>query len=422
MGTSYNELMIWGKKKALKMARSPQLHLKTSLRQSLAITQNLRQALKILQMPQLELAQWLREEVEKNPLLELETPLTKGTSLELPSLPSLQDHIMAQIRETFLLPIEKEIAIKIFEDLDEKGFITKPLEHWNLIFDIPVENIIQKLQTFDPPGIFARNLQECLLIQLREKNEDAYQIIQNHFEDLLKGRFKKIDKTKLNQALQIISHLNFRPASLFHHETVPLVKADLSISKIDKNWMIETIEEEWPTFTLKKDYIKLCSFDPQEKQSIRQWTQSAHTIFHSLKRRQQLLIKIGTFLVQRQKNFLDQKGGLEPLTIQELAKHLSVHESTISRALDGKYAMTPRGFLPLHALICVSPLAQTAKQLLEKLISQEDKKEPMTDEDLMKQLQLAGIKIARRTIVKYRHQLKIKAAPLRKYTKSFSQE
>lgn len=414
-----------GKRKGkIEMGHSPQLHLKTSLKAHLVMTQGLRQALEILQMPHLELAEWLREEIEKNPLLELETTTKKNSSTEeivrVAAPLSLHEHLMAQIREAFPHFEDHDIAIKIMELLDERGFIVESIEVLELILDKSreqIKTILEKLQTFDPPGIFAHNLKECLLIQLKQ-NSLGQQIVGEHFDDLLKGKFKKIKniigEEEFIKTLKQISRLNFRPVALFSTEKVPLVKADLSISKTNNVWVINTIEDEWPKFQFHEEYLSLKSFSREEKDNLRNWAGSARSIFRSLKKRQQLLIEIGDFLVRKQKSFLDQKGELAPLTVQDLAEHLQVHESTVSRALSNKYAMTPRGFLPLHSLFCASPLAQTAKLLLEKLVATEDKKEPLTDEELMKELKAAGVNLSRRTVVKYRHQMKINAAAHRK--------
>jgi RNA polymerase sigma-54 factor len=376
-------------------------------------------------MPQTELAQWLRKEIEKNPLLEIEASSIKGLREDVPSQPSLYEHLIEQIREQFSHPEEVEIAKEILEELDEKGFITKDLQELSHQVNQPIEmvkSVLSNMQAFHPSGIFARNLQETLLIQLKNKNQEntlAYKIIQNHFEDLTKGKLKKIKEKEeegdFKTALKKIGSLNFRPASLFHQEIIPLVKADLSIAKAGNQWMIETVEDEWPELKFHEDYLSLSTQSKEEKNFIDQCFSSAHSILYSLKRRQQLLIQVGAFLVRKQKIFLDQKGPLKPLSIRDLAKHLNVHESTVSRALSGKYAMTPRGFMPLHDFFCTSPIAQTAKQKLQQLIEQEDKTKPMTDEELVTCLQKEGVKIARRTVVKYRHQLKINAASRRKY-------
>ena len=412
------------------MGLSPKLNLKTALQNHLIITQSLRQALEILQMPQVELGQWLREEIEKNPLLELEASSPpKNTISEftsIPAQPSLHDHLLKQIREAFPLFEDQQMAEKILEELDERGFISEtsqPLEMLLNASQNQVKTILEKLQTFDPPGIFAYNLKESLLLQLKAKNEISsisYQMIENHFQDLLQGKLKKIQKKigelEFTKALERISHLNFRPAATFRQEKVPLIKADLSILKINNIWVIHTIEDDLPKFELHEDYLSLTSNSKEEKDVLRNWAHSAHSIFRFVKRRQQLLVQIGNFLVRKQKNFLDQTGELNPLTVQELADHLQLHESTVSRALADKYVMTPRGFLPLRSLFCSSPLTQTAKQLLQKLIATEDKTHPMTDEQLMNELKNIGLKLSRRTVVKYRHQLKIHTASRRKYT------
>lgn len=406
------------------MGLSPKIHLKGSLSAHLVMTQSLRQALKVLQMPHLELAEWLREEIEKNPLLELDTAISKKSStqdiISIAAPLSLHDHLMAQVREAFPLIEIQEIAQKIMEYLDEKGFIAESIDTLALILnktEAQIKAVIDKLQTFDPPGVFAHNLKESLLIQLKN-DPSTHEIVNKYFDDLLKKKFKKIKtlvgEIEFKKTLKKIARLNFRPAALFSQEKAPLVKADLSISKINNTWVINTVEDEWPKFQFHEDYLKIKSFSREEKENLKNWANTARSIFRSLKRRQQLLIEIGDFFVRKQKAFLDQKKELAPLTVQQLAEHLQLHESTISRALSNKYAITPRGFLPLHSFFCASPQAQTAKQLLQKLIAAEDKNNPMTDEQLMRELKAAGLNLSRRTVLKYRHQMKIHAASHRK--------
>lgn len=380
-----------------------------------SITFSLRQALDMLQMPQQELAQWLLNEIERNPLLE-HNPASVHTYSKDVSLieapPSLHDHLMSQIRERFALPEERALAVCALKHLDERGYFSPIPE--NISFDA----ILPILQSFDPPGIFARDLRECLLLQLKP-DSPAYRIVHRCFKDLLHGRFEAIKKktglTDLAPAIQALARLTLRPSDLFRIEINTPAIADLSISKIGKTWIVESREEELPKITLRTDYLALSPESSEEKRSLRSWTAAAKWLFRSLKRRRLLLLEIGAFLVRKQAAYLEQKGSLQPLTLQELSHHLHLHESTLSRALAGKHALTPRGFLPLRSLLATAPEADLAKQALQKLIAQEDKKNPLSDAEIVARLKETGLTLARRTIAKYRKNLKIGPASRRKH-------
>jgi RNA polymerase sigma-54 factor len=246
----------------------------------------------------------------------------------------------------------------------------------------------------------------------------AYKIVSHCFEDLLHGRFGAIQKKtgikNLAPLIQELTRLNVRPADLFRQEPNPPIIVDLSISKIDKTWLVELNDEELPKFHLRTDYLWLKPESAEEKESLRGWATSGKWLLRSLKRRKSILLEVGMLLVKRQAAYLEHIGDLKPLSIQELAEHVHLHESTLSRALAGKYAKTPRGLLPLRGLL--STASEPAKIALKKLIAQEDKKKPLSDEEIVKELQKTGMRLARRTIAKYRAELKIGPASRRKYT------
>jgi RNA polymerase sigma-54 factor len=376
------------------------------------MTFSLGQALAMLELPQAELASWLLSEIEKNPLLELEPrthsiPFKDFAEIEAPK--TLYDHLLQQIRERFSSPEEQSDAIHLLENLDERGF---------LAMQPPDCQLLATLQTFDPPGIFARDLRECLLLQL-DPGSFAYKIVSHCFEDLLHGRFTAIrQKTgigDLASSIQTLSRLNARPADLFRQEINPPIIVDLTISKIDKTWVIESNDEELPKFHIRSDYLSLSPNSPEEKESLCGWATSGKWLLRSMKRRKSILLEIGVFLVKKQASYLEQKGDLQPLSIQELSESVHLHESTLSRALSGKYAKTPRGLIPLRSLL--STVSDPAKIALQKLIAHEDKKNPLSDEKLAALLETGGMKLARRTIAKYRAELKISPASRRKYLK-----
>lgn len=404
------------------MSQRPSLNLTPERRQIMTFA--LRQALEILQMTQLDLAQWLTKEIEKNPLLELDGFYGKRKFAgELIAPVPLYDHIQTQIRENFLNDEERKMAQEFVEHLDEKGFITCSLEEVSKLFNRSAKQVLTTLQTFDPPGIFARNLQESLLIQLKAKGKEntlASQLIEKCFEDLLNGRYgnikKKLKRTDLREAINDLSSLTMRPAQVFKQEPITPIYPDLRLEKVDGGWTLELIEDELPKFHIQTEYLEIEAESEEEYEALRTFKTQAKWIFRSLSRRRKMLKELGRILVCKQAAFLDQKKPLKTLTIKELSEKLGIHESTLSRALAGKYMSTPRGIIPLRSLISSDPSAKNAKDLLEKLIRNEDKKNPLTDDQLAKELKTNGFQVARRTISKYRSLLKIGSASQRKHS------
>lgn len=398
----------------------PRLILKMAPERRLIMTFALRQALEILQMPQQELGQWLLNEIEKNPLLELKSASSgKRFEIDVASPPNLYEHLLSQIRENFSDPKDQLLATIILEHLDERGFISTPLE---TITPKPYEKVLSILQTFDPPGIFARSLQEALLLQLRAKGKSdtlTYTLVETCFDDLLHGRYtlmkKKLNSQDLAQAITDLARLSLRPAQAFHHEPITPIYPDIQICKIDTGWTVQLIEDELPKFHIQNKYLELEPETKEEKESLRDFKIAAKWICRSLNRRRKLLHEIARILVCKQSAYLEQKGPLAPLTIKELSETLEVHESTLSRALSGKFANTPRGIIPLRFLITATPEAQSARDILETLIRNEDKDKPFSDDELAQALKAKGHPIARRTISKYRSQLKIGSASQRKH-------
>ncbi len=399
----------------------PRLFLKLAPERRLIMTYALRQSLEILQMTQLELSQWLNNEIEKNPLLEFSPVAKYRFNLEIPSSLTLHEHLQAQIRDHFPHPHDRLIAQAFLEHLDDRGFLTAPLETLAAYFKKPLEPILATLQTFDPPGIFARNLQESLLLQLKAIGKTAslaYQLVDTCFDDLLHGRYcaikKKLGAAQLAPAMHDLARLSLRPSTSFSQEPITPIHPDLLITKIDKGWTLQINEEDLPQFHIQSDYLDIMPDTPEEQQALRNFKTQAKWLIRSLTRRRKLLLEIGRIFIKKQAPYLHQKGPLQSLTIRELAETLEVHESTLSRALSGKYASTPRGLIPLRALITSAPAAETARGILEKLIAGEDKQNPLTDEQLAQQLKVKGFPIARRTIAKYRTQLKLGSASQRK--------
>lgn len=388
------------------------LKLGLTFERRMVMTTSLRQSLDILQMPQMELATWLLSEIEKNPLLEPVGPPFNPLVVEqkeLESKESLYDHLKSQIREAFPEGKLREKAEELLHTLDEKGYLESPLPEG-------AEKVLPILQTFDPPGIFATSLQECLLLQLKAKNlvdSPVFRLVKDFFSDLLEGRYAQIKKKiDLTDAIQKLSQLQLRPVSSFQSECAPSLIADLRILHIEGKWIIEIPDRAFPQFQIIR--YELENFSKEEKKCVREWTYQAKWISHCVKRRQQLLLKIGAYLVRKQSGYLHRQENLKPLSMKEAAKDLEMHESTLSRALSGKYAETPRGLILLRSLIHAAPQALSAKEWIKQLCEKE--KTPLTDSEISELLAKQGISIARRTIAKYRKSLKIGSARNRPYS------
>ncbi len=399
--------------------------LQASCQQKLILTQGMQQSLAILQLSQVELGELIAEEIEKNPLLEVEQEgfqrKSKGQTPDfvfpdIEAKPSLDEWITGQIRDSFEQPRELEIALELSGLLDEKGFLPMDLSPEQV-------QILPQLQRLDPPGIFAQSCREGFMIQLERSGKSeslAHKLVSHCYEDLLHKRFGKIEKLlhcsseELTKAIQILAKLSTRPAASFCMPPVQTVYPDLQVTKEDEKWEIQANEEALPKFRMKEDYSGLSGLSKDQKELMKGFAMSGKWLMQSIARRRELLLSIGTHLVKTQTAFLNQEGPLVPMCPAELATLFGVHESTISRALADKYLECPLGSIPLRSLISTHG-NDPAKQLLQKLILQENKKQPLTDDQLAEELNKSGHKVARRTVAKYRMLCKIGSASTRKH-------
>lgn len=405
------------------------MDLNISLRQSIKPQMSfaLKQAIEILELPQLELAQWIREEIEHNPLLEEKNSV--GYQFDgnetISQEPSLYESISQQIQESELTEEEQKTALELYSFIDDKGFFHTELKEIADLLHISLEKlqyIVEVLQTFQPPGIFAKNLRESLLLQLKaigELKSISYQLIDHYFADLLRGRFKllekKLGKHSLKQASNLLSRLSLRPASSFSKEPEAVVSPDLKMTYVDEKWMVEVLEEDLPVLEINADYLTLQGESKEERDSLREWTTQAKWLFRSLKRRKKILTDLGLFILKKQNAYLEQKGPLKKIPLREAADELELHLSTLSRAIQGKYISTPQGTFPMRSFFSHSSHFSPVKQALLEIVQNEDKSKPLSDTELVLALQKQGITIARRTISKYRQELKISSQSARKH-------
>jgi RNA polymerase sigma-54 factor len=405
------------------MTHRPKLH--TYQERRLAMTFRMQQALAILQMPQEELSSLIQEEIDKNPLLKEIPKVKKNVPFpDIAATESVYDKIQEQIRERFLEKKERKIAEKIYSFLDEKGFLSAPIEEIAHELNIPIakaDTVLSVMKTFEPHGIFAKNLQESLLIQLKAHGEEktsTYTLIQDHFSDLLHHRYhliqKKCGALDLPEAIEKLALLQLRPLDHLKREITRPIIVDIAIKKTEQGWAVKTIEDEIPTFELHSDYDTIETLNVAEKETIQMWKSQGKWLLHALSRRRKILLQIAIRLTAIQSQYLSLSGKLKPITTQELACDIGVHESTISRAISEKYAETPRGILPLKSLLSKSPETGDVKKLLLELVNAENKSKPLTDDELAHAINGRGHKIARRTLSKYRKELKIRSSQARK--------
>jgi RNA polymerase sigma-54 factor len=425
------------------------LNLRLKTQQALILTLGMQQALHILQLPVTELAGWLQCQIEQNPALQFDESPSDDDFSELnleadgfeilnhldetfvqsvfpdESIPeekqisapsSLHDHLMAQARVVLTDPEMLHKAEEIIGHLDSRGFIGDCF---------PDMDILKIVQTFDPPGIAARNLRESLLIQLEllgKKTTLAYQIIENHFEAIMKGKLSYVAQqiqstpSRLTALLKHeISSLNFHPGSQFRSDPSPSIIPDIFVEQMGKNWNIKINETFLPRFTIAAPSPEISNFYSEAK-----WIQTI------LERRGEILRKITSYLLEKHASFFQgTTTNIEPFTLQEMSQKLNLNESTIGRAVKDKYLSCPQGIFSLKHFFPHSATKGTetshldAKKLLKHLIDQEDKKHPLSDLTLAQAMAEAGIPCARRTIAKYRKSLKIPTASLRKGYFSF---
>jgi RNA polymerase sigma-54 factor len=417
------------------------LELSPKLQQKLMVTAGLQQALQVLQMPIIELAEWVKIQIEHNPLIEYQevrkacAPSEEAQEIDFDKKSfsilddldetftgavfpeekvekqaaspayqaSLFDHLMTQAQEAFTSKADLQKAEMIIGSLDQRGFLGEGS------FD---EKILSVIQTFDPLGIAARDLRDSLLIQLRLQQKEKsplYLAVRDQFDNLI----------QMKKFYAELATLDFCPARRFHTELAPPLIPDVSVEKIADGWHIEINELPLPQFRLSS----ISSSEKSDQAYIRRHLAEGKWLLRILRRRHQTLKSIVLFLLKKQIDFFNgQPHKLHPLTFQEVAQELGLHESTIARAVGHKVIACPHGLFALRIFFSqgLSTASgqkisnRTAQTLIKEMIAREDKTSPFSDEALAHQLLSQGIKIARRTVAKYRQKLRIPSASDRK--------
>ena len=475
------------------MAISQKLH--TKLVQKLILTPSLQQAIKLLPMSTLELADLLNQEMVENPLLEevpteelqpaeqqqpekqeaqpaVEKPDTwddadydyffgdylddgyrSRTPSEVKELPpientlssaaSLSDHLLWQLAMQTEEEQVKDIGGAIVGNLDDDGYLVASVEEIAAMGEWPVaevEKALQHVQTFDPIGVAARDLQECLWLQIRHlglEGTPSEKIVTEHLRLLQNHQVPEIARKlgmpieELKEHIEIIRNLDPKPGSRYNPSQSQYVIPDVYVVKVEDQYVAMLNEEGLPQLRISPVYRRLLDKSGQASTEeagetrayVKDKFRSALWLIKSVDQRQKTIHKVATSIINFQREFLDQ--GIEylrPLVLRDVANDIGMHESTVSRVVNNKYMHTPQGVFEMkyffHSGISSSygesVSSVTIKQRIRKIIENEDPRKPLSDSKIVSILQKEGLMLARRTIAKYREELKIPTSNQRK--------
>ena len=356
--------------------------------------------------------------------------LTAGTSFA--------QMLMDQARESDLTDDQRAIAELIIGNIDDYGYLKATVEELSASNNLPAEKIAEVLkviQTFDPPGVGATDLRQCLMLQLERKAQQEsleYRIIRDFMEALGKRRIPEIargtgcDVDEVQESLAKIARLEPRPGRAFLPDTEQYVAPEVFVTKVGEDFAVATNNDNVPHLRISnvyKDLMAQGENNAEVKNYIREKIRAGKFLIKSLHQRQQTISNIGKEIVKRQRDFMD-KGvaHLKPMTMAQVADVVGVHETTVSRAVSGKYMETPQGIYEMKFFFTAG--LQTAsgagvsntsvKDMVVELFKAENPNKPLSDQEVVKMLGEKGINIARRTVAKYRDELNILPSNLRK--------
>ncbi len=357
---------------------------------------------------------------------------------------TLGDHLLWQLNLTRLSDTDRVIAIAIIDATDDNGRLTAPIEDiWSgLAADLEVEldemmAVLHRLQQFDPPGVCSHDLRECLLVQLHQLPSDTpylaeARLVVNRYINLLGNRDyaqlirrSKIREPELREVLALIQSLNPNPGQSIGTDNTEYVVPDVFVSKKNGAWVVELNPDIAPRLKINSDYAGLVkrADNSADNTYMRDSLQEARWFLKSLQSRNETLMKVATRIVEHQRGFLEYgEEAMKPLVLHDIAEAVEMHESTISRVTTQKYMHTPRGIFELKYFFSShvntasgGECSSTAiRALIKKLIAAENPRKPLSDSKITSLLAEQGIKVARRTIAKYRESLVIPPSNERK--------
>lgn len=464
------------------------------LSQQLIITPQLQQAIKLLQLSRLELVETIHEELETNPVLEegqeetaereegeIEAEAAQETYAEVeitekvredfdweayleeyntsapvlverdpgqdyPSYeqrltrkPSLEDNLIWQLRLSGLDDDEKEIGAAVIGNLNRDGYLVATIEEiaeMTAVTPEQVEKVLRKVQTFDPPGVAARDLRECLLIQahnLALPNGLVIDIIQNHLHFLENRNYQglvralKKSQEEVKEAVDIILGMDPRPGSAYTEDDVQYISPDVFVIRVDDEFVVLLNEDGMPKLKVNPYYKEALGRNSDvsgdTKEYIQSKLRSAAWLIKSIHQRQRTLYKVAQSIVNFQRDFFERGvSHLKPMVLRDVAEDVGMHESTISRVTTNKYMHTPQGIFELkyffnssiNSVVGDAVASESVKEQIRRIVREEDPGKPYSDQEIVDLLKRDNIRIARRTVAKYREMLGILPSHKRK--------
>jgi RNA polymerase sigma-54 factor len=465
--------------------------MRPELQQRLVMTPKLQQAIKLLQMPALELQQKLKQELLHNPLLEDVEEADEEEDIQEPEAKvaedgddgefkagedeidwdsylkdgfemgaheigereetedfyervpvvrsSLQDYLISQLRMTVASPEEIKIGEFIIGSVDRNGFLTCSVEDiagFTGADTKQVADVLAVIRTFDPSGVGAADLRECLLLQLeREGLSDslAARLVTDHLDNLLEKRYREIARSlkktvkEIQAAAEVVAGLDPRPGARYSSEEPRYIVPDLVVDKVEDEYFVQINDKNVPRLRVSRAYRDILSGARRKSKTeadyVRKKLDSARWLIKTIDQRRRTMVKVMEAILDAQRNFFDRGvEHLKPLTLQQIANVVGMHESTVSRVTNGKYVQTPRGVYELKYFF--SPGLKTdngedasskrIKARIKEIVDGEDSKRPLSDQDIAARLKNEGFSVARRTVAKYRDQLGVLRARMRK--------
>jgi len=370
-------------------------------------------------------------------------PAFRGDGEEMPSLeatltkpPSLHDHLAWQLKMSNLTPDRLEIGMEILGNIDADGYIKDPpIEE--LAADLGVdpvvcEEVLEKIQSFDPTGVGARSLAECMLIQAVAAGQDddlVVKMIKSHLGNLEKKNYQAIARDlkqpleEIYEAAKVIMEFDPRPGRQYSSDDPHYVTPDVYIHKVGDKYFVVPNDDGLPKLKISGFYKNAMGNSAASKDYVQDKLRSAQWLIRSIQQRQRTIIKVAESILKFQREFFD-KGiaHLKPLILRDVAEDIGMHESTVSRVTTSKYVHTPQGIFELKFFFNSGIsrtngedlASQAVKSKIKELVDAEDPKRPHSDQKIVELLKKGGIDIARRTVAKYREQLGILSSSKRK--------
>ena len=352
---------------------------------------------------------------------------------------TLQQHLLEQLNQAAVSPEKHAAAEYLIGSINDRGFLDSPLETLASLSEFSLKELRSAqslLQGFDPPGVAVEDLRESLLLQLTLQGKGGSlesRIIEHHLDDLARRKISDIARKlgvsteAVMEAAENIAQLNPDPGSAFDATSNPHITPDLEILRDDDgNFYAHLTGDHLPKINISnhyKDLLAKLNSDPKARKYLRENIHEARQIINAVSQRQETLLKIGSEIIKQQPDFLlHGRSKLRPMTMQDIAETIGVHPATISRAVAGKYIRTPHGIMELRSFFTSGYTSKEGQEIsnsgiretIQQLIANEPPNKPLSDSAIEKQLKEKGIKVARRTIAKYRDQLGILPSHLRK--------